>query len=142
MAAPNSRALLLLALTLSHCYKTRPQHTVTLQVAPETVSNAEFTRTLASALHRPAIIPMPGFVLNILMGAERAVVLLEGSVRDHRCIEAKKGVKGARCSVPGSNPTSDLDVPSGHGQRQHWTLDSRSIMQRFTVPLTTLLLND
>lgn len=98
MAAPNSRALLLLALTLSHCYKTRPQHTVTLQVAPETVSNAEFTRTLASALHRPAIIPMPGFVLNILMGAERAVVLLEGSVSDDPYRKGRKGVKDGHCS--------------------------------------------
>ncbi len=30
-------------------------------VAPEPVTNAEFTRTLAAVLHRPAIFPMPAF---------------------------------------------------------------------------------
>ncbi len=48
-------------------------------VAPNPVSNSDFTRALASALHRPAILPAPGFGLKLLLG-EFANVLL-GSQR-------------------------------------------------------------
>ena len=37
-------------------------------VMPEPVSNAEFTRALANALHRPALIPVPAFALRLLLG--------------------------------------------------------------------------
>lgn len=43
--------------------------------APEAVTNAEFTKTLAAALHRPAFIPVPAFGLKLLFG-EMATVLL------------------------------------------------------------------
>jgi uncharacterized protein (TIGR01777 family) len=43
--------------------------------APEVVTNAEFTKQLAAALHRPAFIPVPAFGLKLLFG-EMAVVLL------------------------------------------------------------------
>jgi len=36
--------------------------------APNPVTNAEFTRTLARVLQRPAIIPVPRFALKLLMG--------------------------------------------------------------------------
>jgi uncharacterized protein len=36
--------------------------------SPEPVTNAEFTRSLAQALHRPAILPVPKFVLKIALG--------------------------------------------------------------------------
>jgi uncharacterized protein (TIGR01777 family) len=36
--------------------------------APSAVTNREFTKALASALHRPAIFPLPAFVLRILFG--------------------------------------------------------------------------
>jgi uncharacterized protein (TIGR01777 family) len=36
--------------------------------APHPVTNAEFTRALASALHRPAILPVPKFALRLLYG--------------------------------------------------------------------------
>jgi uncharacterized protein (TIGR01777 family) len=45
--------------------------------APNPVTNAEFTRALASAIHRPAIFPVPGFALRILLG-EFADSLLTG----------------------------------------------------------------
>lgn len=48
-------------------------------VAPNPVTNSEFTRTLAKSLHRPAILPAPGFVLKVALG-EFANVLL-GSQR-------------------------------------------------------------
>jgi uncharacterized protein (TIGR01777 family) len=45
--------------------------------APKPVTNAEFTRTLARALHRPARVPVPGFALRLLLG-EFAESLLTG----------------------------------------------------------------
>jgi uncharacterized protein len=47
--------------------------------SPHPVTNAEFTRELAAALHRPAIFPVPKFALNLLFG-EMADILL-GSQR-------------------------------------------------------------
>lgn len=37
-------------------------------VGPAPVTNAEFTKELAAALHRPAIVPIPGLALRILLG--------------------------------------------------------------------------
>ena len=37
-------------------------------VAPEPVTNLEFTETLAKVLHRPAVIPVPAFILRLLFG--------------------------------------------------------------------------
>ncbi|MGH7654092.1 MAG: TIGR01777 family oxidoreductase, partial [Gemmatimonadaceae bacterium] len=37
-------------------------------VAPNAVTNAEFTRTLARVLHRPAVFPVPAFVLRTIFG--------------------------------------------------------------------------
>ncbi|MCW2612057.1 MAG: uncharacterized protein QOC93_2142 [Actinomycetota bacterium] len=36
-------------------------------VAPEQITNAEFTRALARALHRPAVLPVPAFALRIAL---------------------------------------------------------------------------
>ncbi len=44
-------------------------------VAPRPVTNAEFTRTLAAALARPAILPAPAFALRLALG-EMAMLLL------------------------------------------------------------------
>ncbi|MGA9813923.1 MAG: TIGR01777 family oxidoreductase [Terriglobales bacterium] len=49
-------------------------------VAPNPVSNAEFTRILASVLKRPAIFPMPAFVVRLIFG-EMGVELFLGSQR-------------------------------------------------------------
>jgi uncharacterized protein len=43
--------------------------------APEPVSNAEFTKELAGAIHRPAIFPIPKFALEILFGEMASMVL-------------------------------------------------------------------
>jgi len=45
--------------------------------APNPVTNKEFTRALARALHRPAVLPVPGFGLHLLLG-EMAAMLLTG----------------------------------------------------------------
>jgi uncharacterized protein (TIGR01777 family) len=49
-------------------------------VAPRPVTNAEFTRTLASVLSRPAIFPMPAFAVKLAFGEMGETVLL-GSQR-------------------------------------------------------------
>ena len=53
-------------------------------VAPEAATNREFTKALASALHRPAVVPVPGILLRIAMG-KAASTLLGGQ----RAIPAK-----------------------------------------------------
>ena len=47
-------------------------------VAPALNTNYEFTKELGRVLRRPTIFPVPGFVMNALMGSERAVVLTQG----------------------------------------------------------------
>jgi hypothetical protein len=47
-------------------------------VAPKPVTNAEFTRTLASVLSRPAIFPVPSFVVKLAFGEMGKTVLLAG----------------------------------------------------------------
>ena len=49
-------------------------------VAPKPVTNAEFTRTLAGVLSRPAILPMPAFAVKLAFGEMGETVLL-GSQR-------------------------------------------------------------
>jgi uncharacterized protein (TIGR01777 family) len=46
-------------------------------VAPETVTNRQFTRSLGRALHRPALMAVPGFALRVVLG-EASSALLEG----------------------------------------------------------------
>jgi uncharacterized protein len=43
--------------------------------APHPVTNAEFARALAECLHRPAILPVPAFVLRMMLGEMAEVVL-------------------------------------------------------------------
>ncbi len=49
-------------------------------VSPETQTNAEFTRALGEALHRPAVLPLPAFAARIALG-EMANELLLASNR-------------------------------------------------------------
>ena len=49
-------------------------------VSPEPVRNSDFTRVLASVLHRPAIFPAPSFALRLALG-EMADALLLSSQR-------------------------------------------------------------
>jgi uncharacterized protein (TIGR01777 family) len=63
-----------MVLTLLHDVQLRGSFNMT---APNPVTNAEFTRSLARALHRPAIFSAPSMVLKLLMG-ERSALLLEG----------------------------------------------------------------
>jgi uncharacterized protein (TIGR01777 family) len=50
-------------------------------VAPQPVRNAEFTRELGRAMHRPAFFPAPAFALRLALGEEMADSLLLASQR-------------------------------------------------------------
>jgi hypothetical protein len=72
--------------------------------APQPVTNAEFTRTLARTLHRPAIFAAPAMVLRLAMD-ERATLLLEGQ----RVLPAKLTTVGYRFKFPSlGNALDDL----------------------------------
>ena len=45
-------------------------------VGPRAVRNSEFVRTLAKVLHRPAIFPLPAFVVHTLFGEMGESLLL------------------------------------------------------------------
>ena len=53
-------------------------------VAPNPVSNAEFTRALAAALHRPAIFPVPKLALRAIFGEMAEVILSSQRVLPER----------------------------------------------------------
>jgi len=58
-------------------------------VSPAPVTNAEFTRSLARALRRPALLPMPAMVVKLLFGEMgREALLASARVRPARLIES------------------------------------------------------
>jgi uncharacterized protein (TIGR01777 family) len=65
---------------IHHILKTESLHGPVNMVAPKPVTNAEFTKTLASVLSRPAIFPMPSFAVKLAFGEMGETVLL-GSQR-------------------------------------------------------------
>ncbi|MBT8139671.1 MAG: TIGR01777 family oxidoreductase [Gammaproteobacteria bacterium] len=46
--------------------------------APNPVKNKEFTKTLGAVLNRPTLLPMPGFIIKLLMGQMGEELLLSG----------------------------------------------------------------
>ncbi|MEE2657570.1 MAG: TIGR01777 family oxidoreductase [Candidatus Latescibacterota bacterium] len=48
-------------------------------VAPEPVTNAEFTDTLGRALHRPTLVPLPAFAVRLLFGEMGQALLLSST---------------------------------------------------------------
>jgi len=58
-------------------------------VAPEPATNAEFSKAFASALWRPSLFPLPGFVVNTIFGPERGSLMIEGqNVSPKRTLES------------------------------------------------------
>jgi uncharacterized protein (TIGR01777 family) len=46
--------------------------------APDPVTNSEFTRALATVVHRPAVLPVPGIALRLVLGAFAREAVLGG----------------------------------------------------------------
>jgi NAD dependent epimerase/dehydratase family enzyme len=42
--------------------------------APEPVTNREFSKALGRALHRPSVVPVPGFAIKLLYGEMSTIV--------------------------------------------------------------------
>jgi NAD dependent epimerase/dehydratase family enzyme len=64
--------------------------------APEPVTNAGFTRALAAAVHRPAILPAPAFALRLALGEMADEALLASA----RAVPAKLLEAGFRFAQP------------------------------------------
>ncbi|MCY7375895.1 MAG: TIGR01777 family oxidoreductase [Pyrinomonadaceae bacterium] len=59
-------------------------------VAPNAVTNEEFTRTLGKSLNRPTILPIPEFAVKLLFGEMGETLLLEGArVYPQKLLDAK-----------------------------------------------------
>jgi len=56
--------------------------------APEPVTNRELTRALGRALHRPAILPVPGVALRLLFGEMAEVLLAGAAIAPRRLLES------------------------------------------------------
>jgi len=50
-------------------------------VMPSPVTNAEFTRAVSRAVHRPAVLPAPAFVLRLVLGRMASMLLDSSRVR-------------------------------------------------------------
>jgi uncharacterized protein (TIGR01777 family) len=68
-------------------------------VAPEAVTNLDFTHALARALHRPAIVPVPAPALKIALGREMAEALLLSSQRVMPAMLTRFGYRFVRPSL-------------------------------------------
>jgi len=60
-------------------------------VAPQPVTNAQLTKTLAAVLHRPSLVPVPSFGPKLLLGGELAESLLFTSQRVQPRVLAESG---------------------------------------------------
>lgn len=57
-------------------------------VAPHIITNAEFSKNFAKALWRPALIPLPEFVVDTMFSKERSVLLTTGAkIKPKRTLE-------------------------------------------------------
>ena len=64
---------------LLHVVRTDTLHGAVNLVSPHPVTNAEFTRALGQALHRPTWVPMPAFAAKLLLGQMADELLLAGA---------------------------------------------------------------
>jgi len=57
-------------------------------VAPHPVSNAEFTREISQTVGLPAVMPVPGFMLKILLGEMSNIILSSAAVAPEKLIQS------------------------------------------------------
>jgi uncharacterized protein (TIGR01777 family) len=77
-----------MAAILQWLVETPPARGVYNASAPEPVTNAEFTRSLGRALHRPAVLPMPGAALKLLFGEMSELLTMSDRMVPRRLLEA------------------------------------------------------
>jgi uncharacterized protein (TIGR01777 family) len=64
---------------IGHVLWDRTLHGPVNAVAPQAVTNAEFTASLGRVLRRPTLLPLPAAVLRLLLGEMGQALLLDGS---------------------------------------------------------------
>lgn len=64
-------------------------------VAPEIITNKQFSSAFGKALNRPAMLPSPQFVTNIVFGSDRAEILTKGQK-----VKSKAELAGFRFEYP------------------------------------------
>jgi uncharacterized protein len=69
------------ARAMAHCIATEELTGAVNLTSPSPVTNAEFTKELATALHRPAAIPVPAAALRLALGSDLAEGLVLASAR-------------------------------------------------------------
>ena len=90
-------------------------------VAPQPVRNSEFVRALGKVLHRPAIFPLPAFVVRTVFG-EMGEALLLGSARVRPAKLEAAGYSFRHSELggsPASGPKSILSSEARFGVSQH-----------------------
>ena len=63
---------------IAHCINNPEMVGAVNSTAPNPVSNAQFSTALGSVLKRPAVLPMPAFMVKILFGEMGEELLLQG----------------------------------------------------------------
>jgi uncharacterized protein (TIGR01777 family) len=61
---------------MQHVMKTERLHGALNFVAPNPVRNADFSHTLGKVLHRPSVLPLPAFALELMFGEMAGATLL------------------------------------------------------------------
>jgi uncharacterized protein len=82
--------------------------------APVPATNAEFTRALAAAVHRPALLAVPGWAVRLALGELSAELLGSSRVEPVRLQEA-----GFRFDYPAVGPALADAVQPGRSQAHH-----------------------
>ena len=76
-------------------------------VAPEATTNAQFAKALGRALHRPSLLPVPGFVLKTMFGEFATAGLICGQhVVPRRALDLGYQFKYPSVSTPGTFSSS------------------------------------
>jgi uncharacterized protein len=74
---------------IEHLLRAEPMRGPVNLVAPEAVTNAEFTKTLGRVLRRPTVLPVPAFALRLLLGEVADEMLLASTrVRPSRLLDS------------------------------------------------------
>lgn len=79
--------------------------------SPFPVKNSEFTQALANSLHRPAIFPVPAFVLKLAMGELSSIVLDSQKVMPRETLKSGFEFKYLRIEVALDDITNNIQFP-------------------------------
>lgn len=94
---------------IMHCIKEQRVEGPVNAVAPEPVTNREFTKTLAGVLKRPAFIPVPAWAVSLALGQMgRETLLADNNIMPKTLLDSGycfsyESLSSALGDIPGSN---------------------------------------